>query len=363
MWQACELFYALKGGSIDYGLEHSAAHGHRRVRRSASAPMYPEWNAERPVLLLTHSQGANVARTLVRLLSQSAFPAHATSAAWVRGIVCIAAPMVGAPFLHSTLCGVPLPVEDAAAVASSDGKAPALDGASRCTAAERAGKPPTRMRQPVGHGLVGLGIRLGYVAHVLLGWSEWFRANVWDWRLEQWAVAGPSQLASLLAGTHELLHSTDTALHELTPAGAAALSDRTPAEAGVYYVSLPCCAVSDDVRLPPAPPSRDCDTPASRARTEPARQARAVSLPSRGELAEGAVASWGRHPARPFLARCQRWACRANGRRECRRPPDRHSTRCSPPSGTPSRPTRAARRPMASCPPASSRTRRGSRTS
>ena len=108
--RACELFYALKGGRVDYGAAHSAAHGHRRFGAIAAAGLHPGWSAARPVLLLTHSQGGLAARALLRLLAAGGFEGHDTSAGWVRGVVAISAPFNGAPLIdHPGFGGVPLP--------------------------------------------------------------------------------------------------------------------------------------------------------------------------------------------------------------------------------------------------------------
>lgn len=54
--RACEIFYSLKGGCVDYGAEHSKAHGHSRHGTHERAASHADWSAERPVLLVTHSQ-------------------------------------------------------------------------------------------------------------------------------------------------------------------------------------------------------------------------------------------------------------------------------------------------------------------
>ena len=93
--------------------------------------------------------------------------------------------------------------------------------------------------QPVGRGLVGFVILLGYLLEIALGWSVTFRERVWDWRLEQWRL-GVRDLPRLLRGEHRLLNTTDTALHELTPDGARALARRLVVHPDVVYVALPC---------------------------------------------------------------------------------------------------------------------------
>jgi len=43
--RACELFYYIKGGRVDYGAEHSRKFGHNRYGESC-AGAYPEWDAQ-----------------------------------------------------------------------------------------------------------------------------------------------------------------------------------------------------------------------------------------------------------------------------------------------------------------------------
>ena len=46
--RAVELFYQIKGGTVDYGKEHSARHGHARFGRTFPG-LYPAWDAQHPV--------------------------------------------------------------------------------------------------------------------------------------------------------------------------------------------------------------------------------------------------------------------------------------------------------------------------
>ena len=66
--RACEIFYSLKGGLVDYGAAHSAAFGHARFGRSHAA-LLPRWDAARPIDLVGHSIGGMTARVLQALLA------------------------------------------------------------------------------------------------------------------------------------------------------------------------------------------------------------------------------------------------------------------------------------------------------
>ena len=53
--RACELFYSLKGGTVDYGEQHSRESGHNRFGRNYSVGLYPSWSVDHPLHLLGHS--------------------------------------------------------------------------------------------------------------------------------------------------------------------------------------------------------------------------------------------------------------------------------------------------------------------
>ena len=257
--RACELFYALVGGRVDYGACHSAQHAHRRFGHLCVA-QHARWSADSPVLLLCHSQGAITALALLELLADGSFPGHATSAKWVAGLVCIASPLAGVPTIHTMpLMGVPPP--SAKPKSGGWGEASACDPCCDpcCDPPEQQSGPA--LFQPVGSGLVALLIIFGYVAHVLRewtarlltracgeAWGDALRARTFDWRVSQWDLC-MSDVPALLGRSHRLLSTTDTALHELTPLGALRLSRSLRAHAGVYYVAVPCQITQGDTRL------------------------------------------------------------------------------------------------------------------
>ncbi|KAJ6575339.1 alpha/beta-hydrolase [Mycena capillaripes] len=71
--RACELYYALVGGTVDYGLEHSKIHKHARYGRKIVKGQYPEWSPTRPLHFLGHSIGAPTIIKLQSLLRQKHF--------------------------------------------------------------------------------------------------------------------------------------------------------------------------------------------------------------------------------------------------------------------------------------------------
>ena len=242
--RACELFYALLGGRVDYGKEHSAHHGHRRFGRYRDA-QHPSWSAASPVLLLCHSQGAMAALALLELLADQHFPGYSTSAEWVAGIVCIASPLAGVPTIHTLpLARVPVPCPAPDALPAANSPAPTVGSAGS--------RHDVELLQPVGTGFVGVVIVCSYVAHVIQAfftsllldtWSatmgETFRAHVWDWRVDHWSLS-VADLPALLRRTHRIVQSTDTALHELTPIGAHRRAHGFRMHPAVYYIAMPC---------------------------------------------------------------------------------------------------------------------------
>ncbi|THH33439.1 hypothetical protein EUX98_g795 [Antrodiella citrinella] len=72
--RACELFYALKGGKLDYGAEHAAEHGHAtQYGRTYVDGLYPDWSNESPLHFLGHSFGGPTITKLQWLLKTGFF--------------------------------------------------------------------------------------------------------------------------------------------------------------------------------------------------------------------------------------------------------------------------------------------------
>ncbi|PCH34010.1 alpha/beta-hydrolase [Wolfiporia cocos MD-104 SS10] len=71
--RACELFYALRGGTVDYGEEHSKLHGHDRYGRTHTSGLYPEWSERMPLHFLGHSLGGPTILKLQHLIRTDFF--------------------------------------------------------------------------------------------------------------------------------------------------------------------------------------------------------------------------------------------------------------------------------------------------
>ena len=61
--RACELFYQIKGGVVDYGEGHAQKFGHERFGRKYSGS-YPSWSGDCPIHIVGHSLGGCTVRML-----------------------------------------------------------------------------------------------------------------------------------------------------------------------------------------------------------------------------------------------------------------------------------------------------------
>jgi len=106
--RACQIFYELKGGTVDYGKEHSEYHDHNRYGRHYSGKL-TQWDAGHPVYLVGHSFGGCTARVLQNYLAMGMFPGHNTDSSWVRGIICANSPINGSLLVYNNGLNLSLP--------------------------------------------------------------------------------------------------------------------------------------------------------------------------------------------------------------------------------------------------------------
>eukprot|EP00940_MAST-03C_sp_MAST-3C-sp2_P000126 g126.t1 len=220
--RAVELFYYLKGGTVDYGRAHSQKYCHKRYGRTYATGALSRWDAEHPIIIVGHSHGGNTARMLQRLLHEQFFSDHKeTSAEWVSAIVCVASPLNGCPLMHSL--GVPM--------------------RSSCSGGQALGPA---------YSLVRLGQTLGYVAYWLI------EDAIFDWGLRMWPGltrrnGGWSALMYFITSEHPIMNTDDMAAYELTPEGAAKLNESMPLHACTRYFTIPCTfgtLIKEDLFVP-----------------------------------------------------------------------------------------------------------------
>lgn len=71
--RACELFYTIKGGTVDYGEKHAKDHNHGRYGRVFRTGLHPEWSAMRPLHFLGHSMGGTTITKMQDLIREGFF--------------------------------------------------------------------------------------------------------------------------------------------------------------------------------------------------------------------------------------------------------------------------------------------------
>lgn len=113
--RAIELYYYIKGGTVDYGAFHAESYGHSRYGRTYKG-IYPQWDSEHPIHLVGHSMGGLTSRALVDLLIDGNVEEQAYAAAnpgeelsplfvgnqdWVHSVTTIGTPHNGSTFAES----------------------------------------------------------------------------------------------------------------------------------------------------------------------------------------------------------------------------------------------------------------------
>jgi triacylglycerol lipase len=110
--RAVELYYYIKGGTVDYGAAHAAEHGHDRFGRTYPG-IYSEWGPSRKIHLVGHSMGGQTSRMLVELLKDGSqkerdyaklhpevelSPLFKGGKSWVHSVTSIATPHNGSTY-------------------------------------------------------------------------------------------------------------------------------------------------------------------------------------------------------------------------------------------------------------------------
>ncbi|KAF0686344.1 Aste57867_21846 [Aphanomyces stellatus] len=92
--RACETFYQLFGGRVNYGEEHCTDKGHLQYGVTFDTPMHPTWSEDNPVHLIGHSYGATTALELYQLLCVDFFGVG-SNYKWVKSIISISGTLSG----------------------------------------------------------------------------------------------------------------------------------------------------------------------------------------------------------------------------------------------------------------------------
>ncbi|KAI9296098.1 alpha/beta-hydrolase, partial [Neoconidiobolus thromboides FSU 785] len=85
--RACEIFYELKGGKIDYGKEHSRKYCHSQFGLYYEGVL-KEWNEEKPIVLIGKGYGAQTILYLQYLLAIDFFKCQSNDK-WIKAVITI----------------------------------------------------------------------------------------------------------------------------------------------------------------------------------------------------------------------------------------------------------------------------------
>ncbi|KAK0466442.1 alpha/beta-hydrolase [Desarmillaria tabescens] len=98
--RACELYYQLMGGTVDYGEQHSKTHRHGRYGRKHRQGLYPQWSIDSPLHFLGHSMGGPTIIKLQYLLKQSYFGGRGHPD-MILSVTTISSPFRGTPIVYT----------------------------------------------------------------------------------------------------------------------------------------------------------------------------------------------------------------------------------------------------------------------
>ncbi|EJD03643.1 alpha/beta-hydrolase [Fomitiporia mediterranea MF3/22] len=98
--RACELYYTIKGGTVDYGEEHARQNGHKRFGRHHLTGLYPTWSLFNPLHFLGHSIGGTTIMKLQYLLSIGFFGSEGHPD-MILSVTTVSAPFRGTQLVYS----------------------------------------------------------------------------------------------------------------------------------------------------------------------------------------------------------------------------------------------------------------------
>jgi triacylglycerol lipase len=248
--RACELYAAIRGGRVDYGLAHARAAGHRRFGRDYPG-LLPDWGETRPVHLLGHSMGGLTCRVLVQLLEEgdgaerAATPAgelsplfaggHSGERAWVRSVTSLSSPHDGTPAAYRFDTAKPALRRFAAGLYYRAAKAASAASGAAGGAANEAGEASGGPEEASG----AAGGAASAAGSESLPRGRGLRL---DLHLEAWGLAPePGESAAhfrrRFAHAEDWWRGRDTGIWDGSPQGARELNLWVAARPDVYYFS------------------------------------------------------------------------------------------------------------------------------
>ena len=110
--RAIEAYYQIKGGSLDYGVQHSQEFNLVRKPGIEYDGLFPDWGPDNPIHIIAHSQGGQTARVLEYLLNNT--NQHETSdllrnehSGWIKSITTISTPHEGTQLASMMVQSIP----------------------------------------------------------------------------------------------------------------------------------------------------------------------------------------------------------------------------------------------------------------
>ncbi|KAI0692668.1 hypothetical protein BC835DRAFT_44185 [Cytidiella melzeri] len=98
--RACELYYVLMGGKVDYGEDHARRNGHKRFGRTHENGLYPRWSRHHPLHFLGHSMGGPTIIKMQWLLATGFF-GEASHPDMLLSVTTVSAPFRGSQIVYS----------------------------------------------------------------------------------------------------------------------------------------------------------------------------------------------------------------------------------------------------------------------
>ena len=117
--RAIEAYYQIKGGQVNYGLNHSKKYDIiQKPKGKSFKGLYPEWNDKNPVHIIAHSQGGQTALMLERLLemensSEDSEILSKSCKGWIKSITTISSPLNGTTLTSIVMDNFPMTVKAA----------------------------------------------------------------------------------------------------------------------------------------------------------------------------------------------------------------------------------------------------------